>query len=107
MANASVKTQTVVSQAEKKRARLNLGKREVEVLKTPYLLATQLDSYNKFLQADVSPEKRTEMGLHGAFKSVFPITSYYGHTQLEYVEYTLGKSLFEVDECKLRGATYA
>lgn len=96
-----------ISYPEKKRARVNLGKREVEVLKTPYLLETQIDSYNKFLQAGVSPDRRDDMGLHGAFKSVFPITSYSGHTILEYVNYTLGECVFDVNECKLRGLTYA
>ncbi len=106
----SAKTTSLSSQAshpEKRRARVNLGKREVEVLKTPYLLETQIASYNKFLQAGVASEKREDSGLHGAFKSVFPITSYSGHTLLEYVDYTLGEVVFDVNECKLRGLTYA
>ncbi len=92
---------------EKKRARLNLGKRSKEVLKAPFLLATQIKSYAEFLQFDTNPEQRKDAGLHAAFKSVFPIDSYSGYERIEYVSYTLGKSLFDVKECKLRGLTYA
>src|SRR6185437_1580392 len=57
---------------EKKRIRKNFGKRP-SILGTPYLLAIQLDSYRRFLQADVAESKRDEIGLHAAFDSVFPI----------------------------------
>src|SRR3990167_1991110 len=109
MANANTKAtkENVMSYPEKKRARMHLGKREVEILKMPYLLETQLNSYNQFLQMNTPPEKRENMGLHSAFVSVFPITSYSGHTQLDYVSYSLGESVFDVGECKLRGLTYA
>ena len=107
MAQQSPLHSVEASFAEKKRARVHLGKREAEVLETPYLLATQLNSYNNFLQADVKIDRRENMGLHAAFKSVFPITSYSGYTQLDYVNYVLGEPLFDVSECKLRGLTYA
>src|SRR3990167_4708369 len=110
MADNKLKTQAIIldsSFTEKKRARLNLGMRSKEVLKTPYLLATQLDSYAEFLQEKVAIKDRKNAGLHAAFKSVFPIVSYSGHAQLEYVDYSLGDSLFDVRECKLRGLTYA
>ncbi len=93
--------------SERKRVRLSLGKREAEVMVIPFLLATQLDSYETFLQEHVRPEERKDIGLHAAFKSVFPITSYSGHAQIEYVSYILGEPLFDVQECKLRGLTYA
>src|SRR5205814_7553587 len=76
-------------------------------LEVPYLLAIQLDSYRKFLQTDVHEERRNEVGLHAAFKSVFPITSYSGNAILEYVSYRLGDPVFDVKECQLRGLTYA
>ncbi len=98
---------TVRSNTEKKRVRLRLGKGKEEVLDIPFLLATQIDSYQQFLQAHLSSEQRQETGLHGAFKSVFPIISYSGHAQIEYVSYSLGEPLFDVQECRLRGATYA
>jgi DNA-directed RNA polymerase subunit beta len=91
---------------EKKRIRKDFGKRQ-SILEVPYLLAIQLDSYRKFLQADTGEGRRQEAGLHAAFKSVFPITSYSGNAILEYVSYRLGDPVFDVKECQLRGLTYA
>jgi DNA-directed RNA polymerase subunit beta len=91
---------------EKKRFRKDFGKRP-SILEVPYLLSIQLDSYRKFLQADIEPESRDEAGLHAAFKSVFPITSYSGNAALEYLSYRLGEPVFDVKECQLRGLTYA
>ncbi|MGX2041965.1 DNA-directed RNA polymerase subunit beta [Methylocaldum sp. MU1018] len=91
---------------EKKRIRNSFGKRR-DVLEVPYLLATQVDSYKRFLQADVSPSKRIDEGLHAALRSVFPIESHTGHAVLEYVNYSLGEPTFDVKECQQRGANYA
>jgi len=91
---------------EKKRIRKNFGKRP-SILGTPYLLAIQLDSYRRFLQADTAESKRDEIGLHAAFDSVFPISSYSGNATLEYVSYRLGEPVFDVKECQLRGLTFA
>ena len=91
---------------EKKRIRKDFGKLQ-SVLDVPYLLAIQLDSYRDFLQADIAPEKRREVGLHAAFRSVFPISSYSGNAMLEYVNYRLGEPPFDVRECQLRGLTFA
>ncbi len=91
---------------EKKRIRNNFGK-STEVLEVPYLLATQINSYAEFLQADVSPAKRIDNGLHAAFSSVFPIESHSGYALLEYISYRLGEPTFDVRECQQRGATYA
>ena len=91
---------------EKKRIRKNFGKRPT-ILEVPFLLATQIDSYRDFLQADRAPGAREDMGLHAAFRSVLPIESYSGNAVLEYVSYRLGEPAFDVRECNLRGATYA
>src|SRR6186713_2271319 len=91
---------------EKKRIRKNFGK-QPSILEVPYLLAIQLDSYRSFLQSDKPEEGRNEIGLHAAFKSVFPISSYSGNASLEYVSYRLGEPVFDVKECQLRGLTYA
>src|SRR5438105_5042771 len=91
---------------EKKRIRKNFGK-QASILDTPYLLAIQLDSYRKFLQVDKPEDNRERIGLHAAFKSVFPISSYSGNASLEYVSYRLGEPVFDVKECQLRGLTYA
>ena len=91
---------------EKKRLRKDFGKLP-GILDVPYLLAIQLESYRTFLQQDVSPEQYVNVGLHAAFKSVFPIVSYSGNAALEYVNYRLSKPSFDVKECQLRGLTYA
>ncbi len=91
---------------EKKRIRKDFGKRP-SILEVPYLLATQIESYRDFLQLDKKPEQRSEAGLHAAFSSVFPISSYSGSAALEYVSYRLGEPTFDVKECQMRGMTYA
>ena len=91
---------------EKKRIRKDFGKLPT-VMEVPYLLAIQLDSYRKFLQQGTSADQRLEEGLEAAFRSVFPISSYSGNAALEYAGYELGKPVFDVKECILRGATYA
>ncbi|MCP5421217.1 MAG: DNA-directed RNA polymerase subunit beta [Gammaproteobacteria bacterium] len=91
---------------EKKRIRKDFGKRP-NILKVPYLLAIQKESYSSFLQDSAFSENRQEIGLHAAFRSVFPITSYSGNAVLEYVSYRLGDPVFDVRECQLRGLTYA
>ncbi len=90
---------------EKKRIRKDFGKRQ-SVLDVPFLLQTQIRSYDEFLQLDVPMEDRRERGLHGALQSVFPIVSFSRNAALEYVSYTLGEPAFDVRECKLRGMTF-
>lgn len=92
----------VYSYTEKKRIRKDFGKRP-QVLNIPYLLTIQLDSFEKFIQKD--PEG--QQGLEAAFRSVFPIVSNNGNTELQYVDYKLGEPVFDVRECQIRGTTYA
>ncbi|WP_040239435.1 DNA-directed RNA polymerase subunit beta [Chromohalobacter japonicus] len=94
------------SYTEKKRIRKDFGKLP-QVMDVPYLLAIQLDSYYDFLQQDRAIEERLDVGLHAAFKSVFPIESFSGNAALEYVSYRFGTSAFDVKECQLRGVTYS
>ena len=72
----------------------------------PHLLSLQLDSYNKFLQTDVPPSMRTDIGLEGVFRSVFPIHDFNKTATLEYVSYEIGKPKYDVDECISKGLTY-
>ncbi len=90
---------------EKKRIRKDFGKLP-SVLDVPYLLAIQLDSYKKFLQIEIPPEQRKNVGLHAAFRSVFPIKSFSGNASLEYVSYRLSLPQFDVKECQQRGMNY-
>ena len=91
---------------EKKRIRKDFGKLP-ELMELPYLLSTQLESYSKFLQRDITARQRQDVGLHAAFRSVFPIVSYSGNAALEYVDYRLGEPVFDVKESVLRATTFA
>jgi DNA-directed RNA polymerase subunit beta len=89
---------------EKKRIRNNFGSRE-SILTEPDLLAIQIESFNGFIQA--GKETKTNVGLHAVFQSVFPITANNGYAEIEYVDYALQEPKFNVEECKLRGVTFA
>ncbi|UDG81208.1 DNA-directed RNA polymerase subunit beta [Candidatus Hartigia pinicola] len=92
----------VYSYTEKKRIRKDFGKRP-QVLDVPYLLSIQLDSFQKFIEQDPNGQH----GLEAAFRSVFPIQSYSGNAELQYVSYRLGAPVFDVKECQIRGITYS
>ncbi|URJ26254.1 DNA-directed RNA polymerase subunit beta [Blochmannia endosymbiont of Camponotus modoc] len=92
----------VYSYTEKKRIRKDFGKRP-QVLDIPYLLSIQIDSFQKFIKQD--PEG--QCGLESAFRSVFPIKSYNGNAELQYIKYQLGEPTFDVKECQTRGATFS
>ncbi len=94
------------SYTEKKRIRKSFAKR-ASVLDVPFLLATQLESYTQFLQAEVLVAQRRNQGLQAAFTSIFPIIAHSGHARLEFVHFTLGEPVFDVKECQQRGLTFA
>lgn len=92
--------------AEKKRIRKSFAKR-TSILPFPFLLATQIQSYADFLQAEVAPGKRKNQGLQAAFNAVFPIESHSNNARLDFISYMLGTPVFDVRECQQRGLTYA
>ena len=97
---------TPYSYTERKRIRKSFGKRE-SVLKVPYLLTMQRESYVAFLQKDVPPAKRKPEGLQAAFLSAFPIVSHNSMVEMKFIEYNIAKPPFDVRECQQRGLTYA
>ncbi|MDH6249068.1 DNA-directed RNA polymerase subunit beta [Polynucleobacter sphagniphilus] len=90
---------------ERKRVRKSFAKR-VNNHQVPYLIATQLESYAKFLQADKPAMSRLNEGLQAAFTSAFPIVSNNGYARMEYVSYQLSQPPFDVKECQQRGYTF-
>jgi DNA-directed RNA polymerase subunit beta len=90
---------------ERKRVRKSFAKR-VNNHQVPYLIATQLESYAKFLQAEKPAMSRLTEGLQSAFTSAFPIVSNNGYARMEYVSYQLAQPPFDVKECQQRGYTY-
>ncbi len=86
----------------KKRFRKDFSKLP-SVFDVPPLLNVQTESYQNFLYS----KNGADSGLEAAFKSLFPIKSYSGLAILEYVGYKLGTPTFDVNECRIRGTTYA
>ena len=73
----------------------------------PNLIEIQKQSYDRFLQADVPPEDRKDIGLQAVFQSVFPIKDFSDTASLEFIKYTLGEEKYNVEECLQKGVTYA
>src|SRR5437762_435506 len=70
----------------------------------PNLIEVQRKSYHRFLQMDVPPAEREDVGLQAVFNSVFPINDFRGTSSLEFVEYSIGNW-----QCKcgnLKGLNY-
>jgi len=88
-----------------KRKRKNFGKIE-KIIDIPDLIAVQRESYGRFLQMDVPPEKRKDVGLQAVFKSVFPIKDFTGSASLEFVSYRFAEVKHGIKECINRGMTY-
>jgi DNA-directed RNA polymerase subunit beta len=73
----------------------------------PNLIDIQKNSYKQFLQQEIGPDRRSDFGLQGVFKSVFPIKDFNESSSLEFVSYHLEKPKYDVDECHQRGMTYS
>jgi DNA-directed RNA polymerase subunit beta len=89
----------------KKRIRKNFGKIR-KIVEIPDLIGMQKESYRRFLQFDVPPEKREDIGLQAVFKSVFPIKDFTGSASLEFVAYRFSEVKHSEEECIQRGMTY-
>lgn len=78
-----------------------------EIIDLPNLIEIQLKSYKQFLQADLLPHERENIGLQEVFSEVFPIKSYDEKTILEFLSYSLGVPKYTPDDCTRRGITYS
>ncbi|NYZ17946.1 DNA-directed RNA polymerase subunit beta [Azospirillum sp. RWY-5-1] len=90
----------------RKRVRKSFG-RIPEVTQMPNLIEVQRSSYDHFLQMDVQPEKRANLGLQEVFRSVFPIKDFSDRAVLDFVKYELEQPKYDVEECQQRGMTFA
>ncbi len=88
-----------------KRKRKNFGKIK-KIIDIPDLIAVQRESFSRFLQMDIPPEKRIDIGLQSVFKSVFPIKDFTGSASLEFVSYRFAEVKHGIKECINRGMTY-
>ncbi|PID78419.1 MAG: DNA-directed RNA polymerase subunit beta [Deltaproteobacteria bacterium] len=88
-----------------KRFRKKFGTKE-SVYEIPDLIGMQRESYERFLQMNVFPDKRDDKGIQSVFKSVFPIKDFTGSASLEFVSYDFGEIKHNELECLQRGMTY-
>ena len=78
------------------------------VVQPPDLIEIQTKSYRDFLQADIAPAKREDIGLQAVFKEIFPIESYDGRYTLDFVKYEFHEPKQTALECLAEGnGTYA
>ena len=89
-----------------KQVRKNYAKVQKSI-EIPDLIELQKKSYNDFLQMDIEPSKRKNLGLQASFTSVFPIEDFNKTATLEFDSYVLETPKYDVRECRQRGMTYA
>ena len=86
--------------------RINFGKIK-EVIAPPNLIEIQINSYREFLQADVAPSKRKNLGLQAVFTEVFPIESYDEKAVLDFSHYDIGEPKLTPLEAQREWQTYS
>ncbi len=73
----------------------------------PDLTKIQMDGYERFLQNAKNIEERDPtLGLESLMREIFPIESYDGTMQLEYIRYVLEEARYTPDECRELRLTY-
>ncbi len=78
-----------------------------DALPIPDLVRVQKVAYQRFLQLDKQSDARDpKMGLESLLREVFPIVSYDGNMQLEFINYTLDEPRYTPRECKELRLTY-
>ncbi|HXD01112.1 MAG TPA: DNA-directed RNA polymerase subunit beta [Verrucomicrobiae bacterium] len=85
--------------------RINFGKIK-EIIAPPNLIELQTNSYKEFLQAEIAPSRRKNLGLQAVFTEVFPIESYDGKCVLDFHSYEIGEPKLDWLECLREGLTY-
>jgi len=77
-----------------------------DAVSVPDLVEIQTRSYHSFLQRDVPPRERENIGLEAILRETFPIKSYDEKLSLEYLHYELGRPRYTPDECRKLRLTY-
>ncbi len=86
--------------------RINFGKSDT-VAEVPYLLSIQQNSFDKFLQRDIDPEDRENIGLQRVLNEFFPIRDSHYKYKLDFIEYRIGPPRYTDREAKYKGVTYS
>ncbi len=103
MASAAQSTHSFTS---RKRIRKTFGKIKA-ASSMPNLIEVQKNSYDQFLQLDISKDERLNKGLHSVFESVFPIEDFAKTATLEYVSFDFDTPKYDVDECRQRDINFS
>ncbi len=77
-----------------------------EAIEPPNLIEVQLNSYVEFLQKDILPSRRRNVGLQAVFREVFPIQSYDDKVVLDFVSYDIGEPKMSALEGLFTGAIF-
>lgn len=85
--------------------RISFGKIK-EIIAPPNMIELQVNSYREFLQAELPPSRRKNMGLQAVFTEVFPIESYDGKVVLDFHSYEIGDPKMDWLECLREGLTF-
>jgi DNA-directed RNA polymerase subunit beta len=91
---------------DRKRIRKSFGKID-SVAEMPNLIHIQSKSYESFLQMNIPADKRQDVGLQSALKSVFPINDVIDTSTLEFIGYSFDKPKYDVEECRQRGINFS
>ena len=91
--------------SNKVNGRVNYGNIK-EIISPPNLIEIQVKSYHEFLQAEVSSNKRENIGLEAVFNEIFPVTSYDEKVVLRYSHYEIGAPKMDWLKCIDEGQTY-
>ncbi|MGE9290884.1 MAG: DNA-directed RNA polymerase subunit beta, partial [Puniceicoccales bacterium] len=86
--------------------RINFGSLK-EVIEPPNLIQNQIDSFKEFLQMEIPPSQRKNVGLQSVFRDVFPIESYDARCMLDFSSYKLTEPKYSEIECLRDGVTYS
>jgi len=76
------------------------------VLDVPALTELHVKAYIKFLQRELAPDKREDLGLESILRETFPIKNYDGTISLEYVHYEIGQPRYTPEECRMLRLSY-
>ena len=78
-----------------------------DTVNMPNLIAIQRSSYQQFLDSKIEANKKNDIGIDEALKSIFPVKDYAGRMSLKYISYKLDRPKYDVIECRQRGLSYS
>ena len=90
----------------KKQQRVNFSRMQKH-MPYPDFLEIQLKSFADFVQMDSTPEQRRKEGLFKVFSENFPIQDTRNSFTLAFLDYSVDRPRYTIEECIKRGLTYS